>query len=140
MILIQYNTANNVVISLDEFASSTSYYLFSIYSEMQQKVVKNFVTSDIATAANRARFNKFTVTEVGQGGVEDLYAGKIRLPYDGTYLLKVYSQSSSGNIDPANGTLVFQDVAQVIGNPITGYQEYTGASDETLPYDIDFDL
>lgn len=124
--------------SLDELASSSSYYLFELFSEMENKVVKTFVSSELATAAERTRFNKFTFTEVGVGGSEDFYAGQIRLPYNGSYLLKVYSQSSSGNIDPLAATLIYQEQMQVFGNPDgTTWTEYTGADDDDLPYNFE---
>lgn len=138
MVRIIYNTVNPVALSLDEFTTQTSpVYLFEIYSEMQNRVVKTFVAPDIATAANRVRYNSYNFTEVGQGGQEDLYGGRIRLENDGTYLLNVYLNTSSGNLSTTGLTKICSEVLKVYGNPGGQYLEYDGNDKTFLEYKFD---
>lgn len=136
MVKIEYNTTQVWAISLDEFATSSSYYLFEIYSEMQNRIVKTFVAVDIATTDNRLRANRFRVTEVGSGA-EDLYGGRISMPNNGTYLLNVYVNSSSGNLSTTGLTKVCCDVLKVYGNPGGEYLEYNGNDQTFLEYKFD---
>lgn len=133
MVRIIYNTANPVTLPLDSNGLGP-YYLFEVYSEIQNEVVKTFVTTDLSTADERlARFNKFTFTEVGNGA-EDFYSGRVRL-YDGTYLLRVYQQNASGSLIPSGG-IVYYDVLKVYGNPTEEYLEYNGQPTDFTPYNF----
>lgn len=134
MQVVHYNIANTIILPLDSNGFGT-YYLFEIYSEMTNTVVKTFVTTDTSTAEERLnRFNKFVFTEVGIGGTENFYSGRIRLN-DGTYLLRVYQQSSSGSIVPS-GNIVYRDVLKVFGNPREQYEEYNGTPTDYTPYEF----
>jgi hypothetical protein len=136
MVKITVNSTNRIALPLDSQATLTNpYYLFVIYSEMQNEIVKSFVSSELATASQRERANQFDVVEVGTGGTENLYAGQIRLPYNGTYLLSVYEQTSSGNITVANATgKVWTEVLKVYGNNEGSTTEYTGNDTDFTVY------
>lgn len=136
MVKITVNTTNTVALSLSEMTTVTNpYYLFSIYSEMQNEVVKNFLSSDLSTTDEKTRYNRFSIVEVGSGGVENLNTGRIRLPYNGTYLLKVYAQTSSSNLNPSLANeLVHTEVLKVYGNSEGSYEEYTGNDTDFTTY------
>jgi hypothetical protein len=127
MIRVIYNTANRVPISLDANGYGP-YYLFEIYSEMENEVVKTFVTPDTSSSDNKVRFNEFYFTEVGNG-VEDYYGGKISLN-NGTYLLRVYQQNSSGSLIP-QGDIIYRDVLKVYGRPGDTFTTYNGTDTYT---------
>lgn len=134
MIRVLYNTSNNVALPLDSNGYGP-YYLFEVFSEMQNEVVKTFVSVDASTASERlARFNEYVFAEVGINGVEDLYAGRVRLQ-DGTYLLRVYQQNASGSLTP-QGDIVYREILKVYGNPSQEYLDYGGEPSDFQEYNF----
>lgn len=131
MIRVLYDTQNKVALPLDANGFGP-YYLFEVFSEMQNEVVKTFVSPDTSTAVERAaRFNEFTFTEAGTGA-EDLYGGRVKLN-DGTYLLRVYEQNASGSLTP-QGDIVYREILKVYGNPTQEYLNYSGPPSDFEEY------
>ncbi len=62
---------------------------------------------------------EFLITEVGNGGVEDLDTGKVRLNPSGGWTVDVYEQTTaSTNKDPANATLLGSDDLNVFSDGV----------------------
>lgn len=80
------------------------------------------ISADLATTAQKERFNKFTITE----GASDPTNGSLILGGTGVYELTVYEQSSSSNLDPDNATGVVERMqVRVIDSETSNYLEHT---------------
>lgn len=99
MLLIQKGTANtNQALTLTENSTlSSPVYLFVFSKGGNDYPV---ICTDLATAAQKARTNLFTITE----GSSDPTNGSFILGTTGIYDLVVYEQSSTTNLDPDNAT------------------------------------
>ena len=92
---LQKDSSNTVYLTLTEKTTIDSpTYLFILNSD-NQNVDYAFIATDTATDAQKARYNKFTITE----GVDDPLNGSIDLGPTGTYHLTVYEQASTTNLD-----------------------------------------
>ena len=82
----------------------------------QTKQSYTCICQDLATEAQRARFNKFDITE----GVDDRLNSSLILGLAGQYVYNIFQQSSSTNLDP--------DLAEGIVE--RGYMILEGVTDE----------
>ena len=88
MIFLYKNTANTVVLTLDEKSSSATYdVLFEFISEVTGEVII-FTSNDLSTYA---RYNKFIITE---NASKDLLSGVVTLE-EGQYKYTVYEMPVS---------------------------------------------
>lgn len=120
MLVIQKATANtNLILTLKENTTlSNPYYLFVFSRGGNDYPV---ISADLATTAQKERFNKFTITE----GSSDPTNGSLILGTPGVYELTVYEQSSSTNLDPDNATGVVERMqARVIDSETSNYIEH----------------
>ena len=99
MLLLQKGTTNtNLTLTLTENSTlSSPVYLFVFSKGGNTYPV---ISADLATASQKARFNRFTITE----GASDPTNGSLTLGTTGVYNLNVYEQSSTTNLDPTLST------------------------------------
>lgn len=117
MLLLQKATTNeDLVLELTENSSlSNPVYLFVFERGGNTYPV---ISADLATEAQKARFNKFTITE----GSDDPTNGSLNLGNTGVYDLTVYEQSSTTNLDPSLATnKVYTTLARVIDSESSIY-------------------
>lgn len=119
MLLLQKGTANtNQALTLTENSTLASpVYLFVFSKGGNDYPV---ICTDLATTAQKARTNLFTITE----GADDPTNGSLILGTTGVYDLIVYEQSSTTNLDPANST----------GIVMTTLARLTSAASEAVDY------
>ena len=103
MQIITRGATNTLVFTLTENATlSAPIYLFEIINKGDVNPYY-FIAADIS--AYPTRFNRFTVQEVtGTATQEDKYTGKIKLYTNGEYAYRIFEQTSSTNLSPANAT------------------------------------
>lgn len=100
MIRLEQNSVNNVIVTLTELTTQVNpFYLFEFISDDTNES-KIFIALDISPNINR--FNRFNIELTTS--TEDLLNGVIKLPLKGFYKYKIYSQSSSTNLDISNTT------------------------------------
>lgn len=119
MIVLDKATANlNVRVQLtDNITLVDPYYLFVFTRGGNDYPV---ICTELATAAERERSSKFTITE----GVDDPENGSLILGTPGVYELNIYEQASSTNLDPDNATgLVVTTQARINGTSGITYIE-----------------
>jgi len=111
-------TNQNLILTLKENTTlDTPVYLFVFSRGGNDYPV---ISTDLATAAQKERFNKFTITE----GADDPENGSLILGATGVYELNVYEQSSSTNLDPDNSTgIVETTLARIIDSETSNYTE-----------------
>lgn len=115
MIVITKNSANTVVVTLEEKRTITSaYYLFK-FAHDQSSSISYCIPTD--TSAYTERYNKFTITD--QANPAPL-SGQVNLN-TGFYHYYIYEQASSTNLDPTGLTLVEQGKALCITTLPTEY-------------------
>lgn len=124
MIIINKGQTNeDLVFTLKENTTlSTPVYLFQFISPLN--VSYTCISTDLATTAQKERFNKFTIIE----GVDDRENGSLILGGQGVYELVIWEQSSTTNLDPDNATgRVEQTLCRVVGtsDSTTDYIEHT---------------
>jgi len=120
LVKIAQGQANTVVVTASERKTIESpYWLLAFTSEVTNETNTCICAN---TSGYIDRYDKFTVTE---SGTEDRVNGTLSLKPEGIWTLKVYEQSSSSNLDPANATLCHTEKVKVIGKT----QQYT--SDDT---------
>jgi hypothetical protein len=114
---INRSSSNTFVVTLTEKTTiTTPTYLFSFQSDVTNSY-KNFIASDISASTDR--YNEFIIVEVGNG-TEDLYNGEIRLATLGRYTYRIYAQSSTTNLIPADADeLVETGILTVNGAEVT---------------------
>lgn len=99
MILLNENSLNKVVVTLDENVTITgaTNFLFEFISD-DTRESKFFVPEDIST--NPCRFNEFEITV--SGGTETLTGSTISIDLSpvGYYKYNIYQQNSDTNLDP----------------------------------------
>lgn len=117
MIQITQGATNTVVVTLTEKTTvSNPKYLFSFIPPAGDTV--NFLAAD--TSSYTARYNEFSIVEVGEGGTEDLLNGEVRLAENGFWEYRIYAQTSSSNLDPDSADeLVEVGTVKVNGNSVT---------------------
>ena len=122
MIRLETNTANDVVVTLNELATlSTPYYLFEFISD-DSNVSKIFTATNLSTS--RSRYDQFDITTTT--GTEDLLNGVIDLETKGYYTYNIYEQVSPTNLELANitslvevGKVYFNDAAKPVRKEYT---------------------
>ncbi len=108
----------NVVLTLtDKTTISNPVYLFEFINN-QTKQTYTCICQDLATEAQKARFNTFDITE----GVDDRLNSSLILGLAGQYVYNIHQQTSVTNLDP--------DLAEGIVE--RGYMRLTGDSDEVV--------
>ena len=118
MIILQKATTNtDLILTLTENTTlAIPVYLFVFTSEAN--VAYPVISTDLATAAQKARYNKFTITE----GANNPTNGSLILGNTGVYDLVVYEQSSTSNLDPALATgVVERTLARIIDSEASNY-------------------
>lgn len=117
MINITRSSANTVVLTLTENTTIDSpTYLFTLKKENNQ-IVKSFIAVDVSSYTER--YNKFIITEVGDGGVENLLTGNIELSKPGRYVVEIRQQTSSSNLNPdLSGSIVEKDIMTVLEDEV----------------------
>ena len=128
MILIERNSANTVVLTLTERTTITNAtYLFSFQS--LENEYKNFIAID--TSVQTERYNKFIITEVGNGA-EDLTVAEVQLLPTGFWKYTVYAQTSTTNLLPASADEIVERgkvLVQDSSTPAVTYNEPTNNED-----------
>lgn len=110
MIVIEKSATNENLVFYnlqDDSNLSNPVYLFVF---TKGNVDYPVISSDLSTAAQKAEYSRFTITE----GVDDPENGSFVLGTTGVYDLVIYEQSSSTNLDPDNATKVQETLARVI--------------------------
>ena len=120
MIVLQKATTNtNLVFTLNEDVTLSSPVFLFVFSK--GGVDYPVISTDLATTAQKARFNKFTITE----GASDPTNGSFIIGSTGVYELVIYEQSSSTNLDPDSATgVVERTLARVIDSETSNYIEH----------------
>ena len=117
MLLLQKAATNeDLVLELTESSSlSNPVYLFVFSRGGNTYPV---ISTDLATASQKARFNKFTIIE----GVDNPTNGSLILGNTGVYDLTVYEQSSTTNLNPSLATnKVYTTLARLIDSETSIY-------------------
>lgn len=117
MIVLQKAATNeDIVFTLKENSTLTNpYYLFEFVSEGNKSYT--CISADLATEAQKARFNKFTFIE----GVDDRTNGSLILGNTGVYRVNVYEQVSSTNLDVDNASFVEYTMMRLIDAESSNY-------------------
>ena len=117
MIVLQKASTNeDIVFTLKENSTLTNpYYLFEFVSEGNKSYT--CISADLATEAQKARFNKFTFIE----GVDDRTNGSLILGNTGVYRVNVYEQVSSTNLDVDNASFVEYTMMRLIDAESSNY-------------------
>lgn len=133
MQVITRSTANTLVFTLTELVTlTTPYFLFELKCS-QNGITKYFISAN--TSSYTYRYDKFTVTEVELAS-EALTTGSVNLPYVGEYYYRIWEQSSSTNLNPANTTtLLEQGIIRVL-ETASATNQYSGNSLEYTQYNI----
>lgn len=122
MLVINKNTNNNLIVTLQEKVTlANPYYLFVFQSDVTGEKV-SFLQSNISTHTDR--YDEFLITERSTN--LNPSSGTIEFLPIGSWTYKVYEQSSSTNLNEAEaGTLLETGQAKVVGTNET-YSTYTG--------------
>ena len=117
MIVLQKATTNEELIFTltDDSTLSNPYYLFEFISE--GNTAYTCISADLATEAQKVRFNKFTIIE----GVDDRTNGSLILGNTGVYRINVYEQISSTNLDVDNASFVEYTIGRLIDSETSNY-------------------
>ena len=122
IVLEKGQTNEDLVFTLSENTTlSNPVYLFQFISPLN--VSYTCISTDLATTAQKERYNKFTIIE----GVDDRENGSLILGGQGVYELVIWEQSSTTNLDPDNATArVEQTLVRLIGtsDSTTDYIEH----------------
>ncbi len=111
MIKINKNTANTVVLTLNEKKTlDNPVFLFRFTSD-STRADKAFIASDIST--EKQRFNEFIVTE---DPTEDLLNATVDLDPPGLWKYEIWEQTSTTNLDYLLATNIVEvGIVRVIG-------------------------
>lgn len=114
MQVITKNTTNTLYFTLTEKVTlSSPYFLFEITNQVDNTPIY-FIATD--TSSYTARYNKFSVIE----GTNSPTTGRIICTNVGQYNYRIWEQSSSTNLDPANAsTLLETGIIKVQGTSAT---------------------
>jgi len=116
IVLQKAATNEDIVFTLKENSTLTNpYYLFEFVSEGNKSYT--CISADLATEAQKARFNKFTFIE----GVDDRTNGSLILGNTGVYRVNVYEQVSSTNLDVDNASFVEYTMMRLIDAESSNY-------------------
>ena len=128
MINITQDSANTVVVTLTEKGTAT-YYLFEFKSDTTEGVVYAIATD---TSSFPARYNQFTLTEVGTGTPTPAN-GEIKLGNEGQWRYYIYANSSSTNTNPSGLTMLEQGIVKVEGT-VSSTPTYSGGNSTYVVY------
>lgn len=96
MQLKKNQTNLNVTLRLGEATTiSNPFYLFEFINNQTDQVY-TCICTDLATEAQKAKFNTFSILE----GVDDRLNSSLILGLAGQYLYNVHQQTSATNLDP----------------------------------------
>lgn len=112
MIHIDYDTTKNLTFYLKPSLSSPNYLLSLV--NYTNRTRKSFIAPDVSTTSNLLQL---TVTEVGSG-TEDLLTGRVSIDPPGSYIIEVYEQTSTTNLDQDNATFLGNDVLIMHREPV----------------------
>jgi len=128
LINITQDTANTVVVTLNERGTAT-YYLFEFKSDTTEGVVYS-IAQDISSFPTR--FNKFILTEVGAATPVPANS-EIKLGNEGQWRYYVYANTSSSNVDPTGLTMLEEGIVKVEGTATTT-TTYSGGNSTYVVY------
>jgi len=128
LININQDSSNTVVVTLTEKGTAT-YYLFEFKSDTTEQIVYAIAQD---SSLFPARYNKFTLTEVGSGTPTPANA-EIKLSNEGQWRYYVYANSSSSNVDPSGLSMLEQGIVKVDGT-ITATPTYVGGNSTYVVY------
>lgn len=112
MIKIQQGELNDVRVTLSELTTIADPTWLWVFIHPQQKTDVAVILTDIATAAQKRRYNRFEITE----------GTTVTLEFPGQWFYKVYAQASTTNLDPdLADELVEQGIVEVIAPDPTNY-------------------
>lgn len=113
MQLITKGQANTLVFTLTEKVTLTNpVFLFELASP--EGTLIYFLSAD--TSSYPTRYNRFTITE----GTNSPLNGQIVCTTAGQYNYRIWEQTSSSNLDPANTTTLLEEgIIEVIGSSQT---------------------
>lgn len=104
MQVINKGQANTLVFTLNEKVTlSSPVFLFEITNQVDNNAIC-FIAAD--TSSYVSWYNKFTVTEQTSG--TNYLTGIISCPNTGQYNYRIFEQSSSTNLNPANATTLLE--------------------------------
>ena len=112
---------SNITLTLSEKTTiSDPVYLFQFESD-QSKVSYYCICQDLATTAQKERYNLFDITE----GTNDPLNSKLVLGLQGRYHFYIYEQApGSPNLDPTGLTIVERGIMTLKGDQVSNYRAY----------------
>lgn len=121
MQLKKNQTNSNVTLTLSEKTTITDpVYLFRFESD-QTKVSYYCICQDLATTAQKERFNLFDIIE----GVSDPLNSSLILGLQGRYHFYIYEQATgSTNLDPSGLNIVERGIMTLKGDQLSNYKSY----------------
>ena len=121
MQLKKNQTNSNVTLTLSEKTTITNpVYLFRFESD-QTKVSYYCICQDLATTAQKQRFNLFDIIE----GVSDPLNSSLILGLQGRYHFYIYEQATgSTNLDPSGLNIVERGQMTLKGDQLSNYKSY----------------
>lgn len=122
MLVIQKNTNNTLILTLNEKRTLTSpYYLFVFTSDVTKQTVA-FIQDNISEHTDR--YDEFLITETS--GTPNYSSGVVEFLPLGSWSYDVYEQDNNTNFNPALATNKLETgMAKVIGTNET-YKRYSG--------------
>jgi len=119
MLLLTKNTTATYYLTLTENVTLTSpYFLFEFTNEFSLTPVY-FIAAN--TSSYTQRYDSFVITETS--GTNILTSGTITLNPTVQYTYRVWEQTSSSNLNPANATTLLEvGILKVIGTSDTYYE------------------
>lgn len=122
MLVINKNTNNTLIVTLQEKVTlTTPYYLFVFTNDTTNEEVV-FLQSNTSTHTDR--YDQFLITE--RSTSLNASSGIIEFLPVGSWTYRIYEQASSSNLNPVNaGGLLETGQAKVIGTNET-YSTYSG--------------
>lgn len=101
MLKITKGQANTITLTLNERQTLTApYFLFEFVNDATRQAKRVILTD---TSDFPERYNQFVITEVA-AGAENLTGGSVNLEPAGFWTYRVYEQTSSTNLLPAQAT------------------------------------
>lgn len=111
---------NNIALTLKEKTTiDNPVYLFRFESD-QTKVSYYCICQDLATTAQKDRYNLFDITE----GINDPLNSKLILGLQGRYHYYIYEQVSTTNLDPTGLDIVERGIMTLKGDQVSPYRSY----------------
>jgi hypothetical protein len=112
---------SNITLTLKEKTTiADPVYLFGFESD-QTKESYYCICQDLATTAQKERYNLFDITE----GVNDPQNSKLILGLQGRYHFYIYEQATgSTNLDPTGLTIVERGIMTLKGDQVSNYKSY----------------